>query len=602
MRRLQLRTSTGMLLTYLVLTAVLLVFTSRDFSRPLHPAHHTSLERIWIQACLFVPISMAFVTALWTGLGTGTFLLRALVCTPLAILSWVVFRLLGELTRVGGDTSDERLISVVLFPAVVWVASVACFLCLRACPLTRWRMVIPSRAGGTSGQKSQQRRAAANALIIACTWLAVLYLLRMSHQWHSVFSPLELSDRWESIKSCVQHALLFVPAILLAPALTLTTWTECILYKKRWFTLLLILGMALTCLVTIANGLHYSSPNGGRFVYGLSSVTIPLFLLGCSGYRIQCQQPREEVDRREQKFNLPWQRSPLTSLIAVLVVFLSMVPTGKLRTVHRNLYLSRYFAPQEPIEVNDDGQVTKLIIGQHATDEILREQLSELAQLESVTIMSSRITDEGLRCLQRLPKLKELELIGERISGSGLRYLHKSSQLRVMSASSSNFTDTGLEELKRHTMLERLRLSNTQITDTGLVYLAGLNSLKHLDLEGTQVTDAGMLHLKRLAKLQVLDLYATQVSDGGLEVLKGMNLKSLVIPEGATTNLGMKNYLSTLGSPTELSFYAWNITDDGLVYLKELTGLKILNLSQTKVTEAGVAALQKALPDCQIIR
>jgi len=444
MRHIGLRTSTGILLTYLVLTTILLVFTSRDFPRPLHPAHHTSLERIWIQAHLFVPVSMAFVTALWTGLGSGAFLQRTLVCTPVAILSWVVFRLLGELTRVGGDTSDERLIAVVLFPAVVWVVSVACFLCLRACPLTRWRMVIPSPAGVTGHQQPQQRRAAANTLIIACTWLAVLYLLRMSHQWHSVFNPLELSDRWNPIKSCAQHALLFVPVILLAPALTLTSWTERILYKKHWFSLLLILGMALTCLVAIANGFHYSNPNESWFVYGLSSVAIPLFLLGRSGYRIQRHQSPEDVDGRGQVPNLLWQRLPVASLLAVLVVFLAMVPTGKLGNVRRNLYLSHYFAPEEPIEVNDDGQITKLIIGWHATDEVLREQLSELTHLESLMIMSSRITDEGLRHLQRSPNLKGLDLFGERITGSCLRYLHKSAQLKVMSASSSKFTDTGL--------------------------------------------------------------------------------------------------------------------------------------------------------------
>ena len=42
------------------------------------------------------------------------------------------------------------------------------------------------------------------------------------------------------------------------------------------------------------------------------------------------------------------------------------------------------------------------------------------------------------------------------------------------------------------------------------------------------------------------------------------------------------------------------ITDAGLVHLKGMTGLSMLLLQGTKVTDAGVADLQKALPDCKI--
>ena len=65
------------------------------------------------------------------------------------------------------------------------------------------------------------------------------------------------------------------------------------------------------------------------------------------------------------------------------------------------------------------------------------------------------------------------------------------------------------------------------------------------------------------------------LSDAELVHLKGLtSLKSLV-----------------LGS---------DITDAGLVHLKGLTKLQKLFLSSTKVTDAGVAELQKALPNCKI--
>ena len=75
--------------------------------------------------------------------------------------------------------------------------------------------------------------------------------------------------------------------------------------------------------------------------------------------------------------------------------------------------------------------------------------------------------------------------------------------------------------------------------------------LKMLHLGGPKITDAGLVHLKGLTKLQ-----------------------RLVLPS--------------------------NITDAGLVHLQGLTKLQTLGFSGTKVTETGIADLQKALPNCKI--
>ena len=49
-----------------------------------------------------------------------------------------------------------------------------------------------------------------------------------------------------------------------------------------------------------------------------------------------------------------------------------------------------------------------------------------------------------------------------------------------------------------------------------------------------------------------------------------------------------------------LGFNGTQITDSGLVHLKNLSNLEALSLSYTKVTDADIAELQKALPDCKI--
>jgi hypothetical protein len=96
--------------------------------------------------------------------------------------------------------------------------------------------------------------------------------------------------------------------------------------------------------------------------------------------------------------------------------------------------------------------------------------------------------------------------------------------------------------------------SGSKVTDVGLEYLKGLTDLQSLDLTETQVTDAGLVHLKGLTRLQRLYLVGTLV------------------------------------------------TNAGLIHLKGLTQLESLDLRRTNVTDAGVKKLQRALPNCEIIR
>ena len=55
------------------------------------------------------------------------------------------------------------------------------------------------------------------------------------------------------------------------------------------------------------------------------------------------------------------------------------------------------------------------------------------------------------------------------------------------------------------------------------------------------------------------------------------------------------------GEIVELYFFDTQVTDAGLVHLKGLPNLELLNLIGTQVTAAGVAELKKALPKCYYI-
>ncbi len=92
--------------------------------------------------------------------------------------------------------------------------------------------------------------------------------------------------------------------------------------------------------------------------------------------------------------------------------------------------------------------------------------------------------------------------------------------------------------------LERLG-AYVKVNEQGEILLVNLN--------GTQITDAGLVHLEGLTSLQELNLDNTH-----------------------------------------------QITDAGLVHLEGLTSLRMLFLHNTQITDAGVAKLKEALPECDI--
>lgn len=97
-----------------------------------------------------------------------------------------------------------------------------------------------------------------------------------------------------------------------------------------------------------------------------------------------------------------------------------------------------------------------------------------------------------------------------------------------------------------------------------------------LTLSGDEVTDETLGQLDKLSTLVALDLIGTQVTDQRLAILEG------------------HPYLASV------TLQDTEVTDDGLLILKSLPTLKFLTLDEGKFTAAGVEALSKAAPQCEV--
>jgi hypothetical protein len=159
---------------------------------------------------------------------------------------------------------------------------------------------------------------------------------------------------------------------------------------------------------------------------------------------------------------------------------------------------------------------------------------------------------------------------------AGLKQLKN---LRVLDLSENPLRDPALKHIARLKGLEVLELNQTGITDDGLKELAVLKSLRSLRVGYCKLTGSGLKDLENLETLTVLSLPRCELTDVGLNGVG--RLKSLRTLELAS-NFGIK--------------------DRGLIELAGLSNLRTLVLTSTDVTDMGIQHLQRALPECKIVR
>jgi hypothetical protein len=165
----------------------------------------------------------------------------------------------------------------------------------------------------------------------------------------------------------------------------------------------------------------------------------------------------------------------------------------------------------------------------------------------------------------------DVVIAGSNASDHALYYLGHLTDLRMvrlLPCRKDLVTDAGISHLAGLTKLQYLGMTGTGVTDAGLPVVRGMTDLRFLELSGN-ITDAGMPNLVALKELEFLKVYSSKISDAGL-----VPLKDLCCLRG----------LHLANSPA--------ITNAGLVSLRGLIHLEMINLRGTGVSAGGLAVLK----------
>jgi len=232
--------------------------------------------------------------------------------------------------------------------------------------------------------------------------------------------------------------------------------------------------------------------------------------------------------------------------------------------------------------------------------QIRNRELAHLVKLPSLQFLNSygpMVTDAKMVQIGKLSSLTELNIGGGKV-GEGLAYLKGLTSLRSLSLGASEVGE-GLAYLKGLTSLRVLILGSSRDYDIDrhLVYIGQLKQLEELDLQCTTVGDAGLAHLTGLEKLKKLNLIKVpvthEITDAGMVYLKNLkSLEELDLPYEAISDTGL-GQLAELSSLKRIKVVGRGITDKGLASLAKIKTLEEIYVGGKNITDAGMAELAR---------
>lgn len=202
------------------------------------------------------------------------------------------------------------------------------------------------------------------------------------------------------------------------------------------------------------------------------------------------------------------------------------------------------------------------------------------------------------------------------ISSAGIRRLGPQPNLEIARLARTPITDEAMEMIALWPQLELLDLSQTNVTSVGVIRLGKLKRLNMLSLQQTGIDDGVVPALCQMHSLTQLDIQNTAISGAGLlrlrEELPSCKLLGAILDFSAgidpdPDSMRWKEItrpmwtLSRNGELKLLILAGTSVTDLHLNDLDRLENVDVIDLRRTKVTDAGIATLQRALPNCKIV-
>ncbi|MCA9248706.1 MAG: hypothetical protein KDA42_16385 [Planctomycetales bacterium] len=226
------------------------------------------------------------------------------------------------------------------------------------------------------------------------------------------------------------------------------------------------------------------------------------------------------------------------------------------------------------------------------------EAIGKFTSLEQLLFNGMHLTDEDMAPLEGLTNLSNLGL-PDAVTAKGVAHFANCKKIRTLQWSSNeNFTFASLMDVLTNTW-QRSRDDALNVLMQAEQNEQGKITSLHWAYNLPKPSPEELQFLEELDQLTDLGLPKGLTNDELVVVANLTGLKELSIESEEITDEGLE-HLKNLKNLESLWTHQCPITDAGLVHLAGLTKLKRVNLNNSKITKAGIDKLQQALPGASI--
>ncbi|CAI5740397.1 unnamed protein product [Peronospora destructor] len=249
-------------------------------------------------------------------------------------------------------------------------------------------------------------------------------------------------------------------------------------------------------------------------------------------------------------------------------------------------------------------QLRVLLLGHTAFAESDAAVLQYLTELQELELRTCRIMKRGFQLISRLKYLERLDL-GETCLTDNelLEICNGSRNLKALNISDTEISDNGTFGLAKLIELRVLHLDTKLVTSRALANVSFLSQLEKLDLFGANITDNGLLHLVRLHKLQELSICGGSISDRGVGIISKLtSLTSLNLSQNRNIRTKSMFYLRSLTGLRCLNLSNTGISALSLRHLSPLKELQFLSVYGCSLSQGHIDILREILPELKCLR
>lgn len=220
----------------------------------------------------------------------------------------------------------------------------------------------------------------------------------------------------------------------------------------------------------------------------------------------------------------------------------------------------------------------------------------EESLIDKLILRDLRVDNEGLASFAAYTGLETLALTATRIDDEGLQHLKAFPRLRVLDLADTELNGTGFKADINLTALEDLNVSGTRLNDSTVQFLPNLDRLRRLNLRCTYITDNALKDLAGAYNLEALFLGNCTGEFGDVPYQSFVRYFSNRASSTRTYITGRGfHHLANLSGLKMLDLSGTDISDDFMAELSVLPALIELDISNTMITDSGVAALPEML-------